>query len=238
MLKSERQEKIMNYLQEKQFCTVNYLAKHLYVAPITIRRDLDELEQAGFLRRCHGGASVPDIKSQVIPYEMRALTNPSIKAALGKRAAALLHDGDTVFMDASTTVLHIIDYLSPERNLTIITNSIKALEKLREKHIRCYLTGGMLRENTYALVGSIAEQTVSQLYADVFLFSAQGITSDWTVTDFSEEETRLRQKMMEHAKRRIFIFDSSKIGKQYLFKVCTREDIHDFITDSDLSQMQ
>ena len=237
-MKSKRQEQIMALLQEKQFCTVNFLAKQLYVAPITIRRDLAELERSGFLHRCHGGATLPDYRSQVIPYELRAQTNPSVKAALAKRASALLQDGDTVFMDASTTVRHIIDYLTPEQNLTVITNSIKALEKLREKHIRCYLTGGMLLENTYALAGSIAERAVSDLYVDICFFSTQGITRDWMITDFSEEETRLRQKMLEHAKRRVYIFDSSKIGRQYLFKVCDRSDIHDFITDADLSQMQ
>lgn len=238
MLKNERQNHIMKHLQEKQFCTVNFLAKRLYVAPITIRRDLAELEQAGYLLRRHGGAALPDSKNQVIPYELRAQTNASVKAALAKQAAALLKDGDTVFMDASTTVRHIIDYLTSEQNLTVITNSIKALEKLREKHIRCYLTGGMLLENTYALVGSIAERTVSELYVDICFFSTQGITQDGMITDFSEAETRLRQKMLEHAKRRVYIFDSSKIGKQYLFKVCDRSDIHDFITDGDLSQMQ
>lgn len=238
MQKSERQNQIMDQLREKQFCTVNFLAKHLYVAPITIRRDLAELEQGGFLRRCHGGATIPEYKNQVIPYELRAQTNPSVKAALAKRAAALLKDGDTVFMDASTTVRHMIDYLTPDQNLTVITNSIKALEKLREKHIRCYLTGGMLLENTYALVGSIAERTVSELYVDICFFSTQGITRDWMITDFSEEETRLRQQMLAHARRRVYIFDSSKLGKQYLFKVCDRNDIHDFITDADLSQMQ
>ena len=87
MPKSERQSQIMKQLQEKQFCTVNFLAKQLYVAPITIRRDLAELEQGGFLRRCHGGATIPEYKNQVIPYELRAQTNPSVKAALGKRAA-------------------------------------------------------------------------------------------------------------------------------------------------------
>jgi len=236
MFKNERQDQIMKYLQEKQFCTVNFLARSLYVAPITIRRDLAELEQAGFLLRRHGGATIPSYQNQVIPYELRAQTNPSVKAALAKRAAALLKDGDTVFMDASTTVRHIIDYLTPEQNLTVITNSIKALERLREKHIRCYLTGGMLLENSYALIGNIAERTVSELYVDICFISTQGITRDWMITDFSEEETRLRQKMLEHAKRRVYIFDSSKIGKQYLFKVCDREDIHDFITDGDMTQ--
>ena len=86
-----------------------------------------------------------------------------MKAELGKQAAALLKDGDTVFMDATSTVRHIVDYIYPEQNLTIITNSMKVMEKLTEKHIRCYLTGGMLLENSFALIGRIAEMTLSDL---------------------------------------------------------------------------
>lgn len=234
MLKTERQNKILEMVKSRKYCTVDFLSKQLFVAPITIRRDLETLEAAGFLTRCHGGASVPDHQNREVPFDLRERTNSSVKAELGKQAAALLKPGDTIFMDASSTVRHIIDYIYPEQNLTVITNSIKALEKLREKHISCYLTGGMLLENSYALIGNIAEKTVSEMYADLLFFSTQGITEDGIITDFSEAETRLRCLMMKHAKRSIYMFDSSKSGKRFLFKVCEATDVDDFITDADI----
>ena len=234
MLTSERQGKILEMIQSKKYCTVDSLAKYFFVAPITIRRDLACLEAAGLIKRCHGGASIPEHQNREVPYDLRARTNSSVKAELGKRAAALLKDGDTVFMDSSSTVRHIVDHIYPEQNLTIITNSMKVMEKLTEKHIRCYLTGGMLLENSFALIGNVAEATIMNLYADVCFFSSQGITEDGVITDFSESETRLRNLMIKHSKRRVFLFDDSKLGKQFMFKVCDHSEINNFVTNANV----
>lgn len=233
MLKKERQNKILELVSARQYCTVDFLSKNLFVAPITIRRDLAALEAEGRLKRCYGGASIPEFQNREVPFDLRDRTNHAVKAELGKRAAALLKEGDTIFMDASSTVRHIIDYIYPEQNLTVITNSMKAMEKLRERHIRCYLTGGMLLENSFALIGNIAERTVSELYADVLFFSTQGITQDGIITDYSEAETRLRCLMMKHAKRKIYVFDSSKLGNSFMFKVCEASDVDEVVTDAE-----
>lgn len=233
MITSERQDNILKLIQEEKYCTIDFLAKKFFVAPITIRRDLTLLESAGLVKRSHGGVSLPESQNREVPYDLRARTNFHVKAELGKRAAALLKDGDTVFMDASSTVRHIADYITSEQNLTIITNSMKIMEKLTEKHICCYLTGGKLLENSFALVGKIAEESIENLYADVFFFSSQGISEDGVVTDFSESETRLRCLMMKHSKRNVFLFDDSKIGKRFMYKVCDMADIHDYITNTD-----
>ena len=231
MLKKERQEAILSTLAAKQFCSITELAQQLFVAPITVRRDLTEMEAAGLLKRCHGGASVVDFANREVPYELRSRENASAKARIAKKAVQQIHHGDTVFLDASTTVAHMADYIDSQLELTIITNSIRVLEKLRGKGIRCYLTGGMLLENSSALVGRIAEDTVASLYADVCFFSSQGITEDGVITDFSEDETRLRKRMLDNAKRKIFLYDHSKLGKRFLFKVCTADELTTVITD-------
>ena len=233
MLKKERQEAILSTLAAKQFCSISELAQQLFVAPITVRRDLTEMEAAGLLKRCHGGASVVDFANREVPYELRSRENASAKARIAKKAVQQIHHGDTVFLDASTTVAHMADYIDSQLELTIITNSIRVLEKLRGKGIRCYLTGGMLLENSSALVGRIAEDTVASLYADVCFFSSQGITEDGVITDFSEDETRLRKRMLDNAKRKIFLYDHSKLGKRFLFKVCTADELTTVITDDE-----
>ena len=233
MLKKERQEAILSTLAAKQFCSITELAQQLFVAPITVRRDLTEMEAAGLLKRCHGGASVVDFANREVPYELRSRENASAKARIAKKAVQQIHHGDTVFLDASTTVAHMADYIDSQLELTIITNSIRVLEKLRGKGIRCYLTGGMLLENSSALVGRIAEDTVASLYADVCFFSSQGITEDGVITDFSEDETRLRKRMLDNAKRKIFLYDRSKLGKRFLFKVCTADELTTVITDDE-----
>lgn len=231
MLKNERQESILNILKEKHFCSVQHLTKQLFVAPITIRRDLVEMEAAGLLRRCHGGASILDFANREVPFDLRSRENTSAKARIGQKAVCLLNHGDTVFLDASTTVSHLADYISAELDLTIITNSIRVQEKLKGRGIKCYLTGGMLLENSCALVGHIAEQTLSSLFADICFFSSQGITEDGLITDFSEDETRIRKCMIANASRSIFLYDHSKLGKRFLFKVCDAAQLYTTITD-------
>lgn len=233
MIKTERQEHILKLLNARQFCSVRQLAGELFVAPITVRRDLAEMETAGLLRRCHGGASVLDFANREVPFDLRNRENTSAKARIGQKAAQLLNQGDTVFLDASTTAAHIADHITAEQDLTIITNSVRVQEKLKGRGIRCYLTGGMLLENSYALIGHIAEQTIASMFADICFFSSQGITEDGSISDFSEDETRLRKCMIANANRSVFLYDHSKLGKRFLFKVCESSRLFTTITDDE-----
>ncbi len=233
MIKSERQDYILKRLTEQKYCKVQALAQELYVAPITIRRDLEELEAAGLIRRCHGGAGLPDHPNREVPFALREREHSSAKAQLAAKAAAMLKNGDTVFIDASTTLCHITDYIQPEQNLTIITNSLRIPERLNGRQIRCYLLGGMPVDNSHALVGKLAEDALSSLYADVCFFSSQGIDENGIISDYSEDQTRLRRLMIHHAKRSIFVYDRSKRGKQFLFKLCHIDELDGVITDSE-----
>ena len=231
MLKKERQNNIFEIITERKYCTVQFLSKRLYVAPITIRRDLSEMESAGLVIRCYGGATIPEYENREVPFEIRNKSNSSAKEELAKKAAKLINTGDIVFLDASTTVNHITDHITSEQNLTVITNSTLVAEKLKSKHIRCYLTGGIVIENSYALVGSIAEQALSGVYANVCFFSAQGIDENGVISDQSEAESSLRRQLIKNSKKQYFIFDSSKYNKRFAFKICSTEDINGVITD-------
>lgn len=231
MFKTERMRKILEIVNDRKYCTVRYLADTLFVSPITVRRDLDVLEGEGLVARCYGGVSVPQHLNREVPLEVRENSNTSIKSALARRAAGEIKSGDTVFLDASSTALHIVDFVYPEQNLTFITNSIRALLRLKERHIKCYSTGGMLLENSFALVGSIAENTISNLNADIMFFSSQGITYDGQISDFSEAETQLRLAMMKNAAKTVYMFDSSKLNKKYLFSICNAKNVDKIISD-------
>ena len=231
MLKKERQYAILNTIKERKYCTVNFLSKQLFVAPITIRRDLSEMENAGLLNRCFGGATIPDYENREIPFEMRNKSNFSEKEKLAKKAAKLINNGDVIFLDASSTVSHITKYLSKEQNLTVITNSTLIAEKLKEKHIICYLTGGRSVENSFALVGNIAEKTLSDLYANLFFFSSQGIDENGMISDQSEAESTIRRIMLKNSKEQYFLFDGSKFKKRFAFKLCSVKDLSGIITD-------
>lgn len=231
MIKKERQDHILEIVKQRKYCTVNFLSKQLYVAPITIRRDLIEMEAAGLITRCYGGAAIPEHENREVPFDLRNTSNASVKEHLVKKAAKLIHTGDVVFLDASSTVSRLTQHLSQEQNLTVITNSTLVAEKLKERHVRCYVTGGMSVENSHALVGSIAEKNISELYANICFFSAQGIDEDGTISDHSEEESALRRLMIENSKEQYFLFDSSKYRKRFAFKICSAQNISGVISD-------
>ena len=231
MLKKERQNAILEMLKERKYCSVRFLSKQLYVAPMTVRRDLSQLESEGLLTRCYGGAAIPDYENREVPFELRNKSNLPVKEKLAKRAAALIHNGDVVFLDASSTVNLITAHLTPEQDLTVITNSTLVAERLKEMHIRCYLTGGMPVENSYALVGSIAEKSLADLHANICFFSAQGIDEGGCISDQSEAETALWRLFIQNSGKQYFLFDGSKYGKRFAFKICSATDITGVITD-------
>ena len=105
---------------------------------------------------------------------------------------------------------------------------------LSQRHIRAYGTGGRLVNNSLAFSGAIALRTISDMHADFMFFSSQGLTSDGIITDFSESETELRQAMLRHASKKYFLCDNSKIGKVFLFQVCTVADLDDVFCDQPL----
>lgn len=231
MLKKERQKHILEIIKSRKYCTVNYLSDKLFVAPITVRRDLSEMEAVGLVTRCFGGATVPEHENREVPFEVRNKSNFYVKEKLAKEAASYISIGDVVFLDASSTVSHITDFIYPEQNLTVITNSTLIAEKLKNKHIVCYLTGGMLVPNSHTLVGNIAQRTVSDAFANICFFSAQGISDDGIISDQSEAETALRREILKNSAKQYFIFDRSKYGKKFAFKLCSTEDISGVITD-------
>lgn len=238
MLIKERQNAIFNMIRERKYCTVDYLAKQLFVAPITIRRDLAKMEAEGLIARCYGGATIPDYENREVPFELRSRSHFSMKEELMKRAVKLVNVGDVVFLDSSSTISCITEYLTADMELTVITNSTLVAEKLKEKHVRCYLSGGMTVENSYALVGSIADHTVAGFYANICFFSAQGIDEKGMISDQSEAETTLRRLMIKNSKKQYFVFDDSKYGKRFAFQLCSTEEITGVITNLEENSVQ
>lgn len=234
MIKNERLDQIISILKDEKYSSADRLAKQLFVSTVTIRRDLKKLEQDGFVNICYGGVSLVQDTNRDVPLEIRENFNNTIKSQLAKRAAALITNGSTVFLDASSTVSYILNFLKPEQNITIITNGIKAISLAASKHIKAYCTGGKLINNSMAFAGAIAVRNIENMHADNMFFSSQGLGIDGNITDYSEAETELRRAMMAHSDKKYFICDNSKIGKAFLFKVCHTSELDRIICDCPL----
>jgi DeoR family fructose operon transcriptional repressor len=235
MFNIERQEKILDILRTKKSVTVHKLAEMVYASESTIRRDLTELEKSGRIRRTFGGAVLEETLTKEVPLLLRQNQNNHIKQQIAKKAAEHIKNGQVIFMDASSTVAHLIPFMSQFKELTVITNSPQTSIDLGKANIRNFCTGGFLLENSIAYVGQHAENFLRHIHADIMFFSTRGYQPETgEITDSSIEESELRTVMLKQARKKVFLCDSSKFGKEYLYSLCNREDIDMIISDVDV----
>ncbi len=233
MIPYERREQLLAYLSNHQNATIRELTKTLYVSEASVRRDLVLLEQEGLIRRTWGGVILNQNQKGVVPLSLRDGDHAAAKEAIARRAAELVHDGDIIMMDASSTVRRMMRYLADRKDLTVITNNLRILNECEAPGIRIYSTGGLYNRKNHALVGSHAIETVRRLSADVCFFSSQGMTEEGEITDASEEETALRRAMLGRCRQQYFLCDESKVGKRYLFTLCHRDDLTDVVSNTE-----
>ena len=220
---NERQKEILEILYQKGRVSVAELARTLFVAEMTIRRDLTEMEKSGFLRRYRGGA-VLKINLGEMPISQRLLLDKDEKEALAQKCLPFLQDNITVFIDSSSTCQYLIPHLAQKKSITLITNSISALLTASRLHLPCILIGGEYYEQDMCMVGSLAEQTVRDLNVDLAFFTTAAISDDGIITDFDLRQTMIRRLVMQNAKQSIFLFEKEKRGKKLLYTLCRKED--------------
>lgn len=231
MFEIERLDRILALLREHQTATVKSLAASLYASEATIRRDLNELEKRGLVKRLHGGAALIDDANHALPLCVREQQNIEAKRTIANKASRFLREGQVIFLDASSTVMFLVPALEAFQSLTIITNGLKTAQELSRLNHKVYCTGGLMLHNSSAYVGDFAAEFVRHFNADVFFFSSYGVSEDGRITDESSEETNIRRVMFDHSRQHIFLCDRSKIGKTYCYNLCTTAQTDAFITD-------
>ena len=231
MLDVERQNEILRLLQEGGSLRVSDLAARLYVSTPTVRRDLRILEEQGVVMRTHGGVLLRQTTEREIPLAYREDRNNASKRQIAERAANLVHDGDVIFLDASSTVAYLVPHLDRFRDVIVVTNSPKTSLRLGELGIKNYCTGGWMLRHSIAYVGSETEWFVAGINADVFFFSSRGYTEGGSITDSSVEEASVRRAMLKNARRAYYLCDSSKRGKTYAYNICATGDVDGIISD-------
>ena len=230
----ERQRDILNYLKQKHFATVSELAQKVWSSESSVRRDVKALELKGYVKQIYGGVVLPEYENSVVPVTLRDSSNSAVKEELAKRAAEHIFDGATVIMDGSSTVRRIIKYIGNAKRLNIITNNQQIFGNCDNPDVKLYCTGGLFLPQSNIFVGSSAECYINSINADILFFSSQAISDDGEISDASEEECSLRRVMMTRAKKKIFLCDSSKLGKHRTFALCDKDDVDVIICDKEL----
>ena len=229
-----RQEQILKYLSENGAVSVRMLTKALYASEATIRRDLNELEKRGALKRTFGGAEPIVSSTRQVPLFLRASMDSVAKNEICKQAATLVRDGMSVFLDGSSTAQYMIKYLRPFKDLNVVTYSLKTAELLCENHIRTYCTGGLLLENSLVCTGEDAIGFADRFNMDICFLSCKGMNFAGVFSDTSEEETAIRRNFLAHSDMRVLLMTANKLEKTYFHTLCHASDVDHIFTDGEL----
>ncbi|MFA5971403.1 MAG: transcriptional repressor AgaR [Lentimicrobiaceae bacterium] len=230
----DRRMKIMQKLSVNDQVFVNELSKEFGVSEVTIRNDLEQLETKKLLIRARGGAMST---SHVVSFdqhlgEKHKLNMPK-KVLIGKAAAKLVKDSDTVIIDSGTTTLEIIRNLSSTlANVTIISNALNIANQLiSNPNVTLIIPGGVLRKNSLSLIGPLAEKNFRNFYVDKVFLGVDGFDTTNGVSTPNIEEAYLNQIMIDVAREVIIVTDSSKFLRKSLAFICGLDRIHMVVTD-------
>lgn len=232
MLGVERRNRILAMINEKKSITVQETAGFFNVTEETIRRDFKYLEKKGLLVRTHGGAVVSDESKTEPSLEVREGINIPGKDAIGKKAAELVEDYDTIILDASTSALYVAKNIKNKKGLTVITNAERIIFELSAcDNIKLISSGGVLRNKSLSYVGKMAETVIKKYNANKLFFSCRGFLPKIGLTDSSEEESEIRRTMMECSDKVIFLCDHTKFNRVGYVNTANLEDLDYIITD-------
>jgi DeoR/GlpR family transcriptional regulator of sugar metabolism len=210
-IQGSRPNVILDEIESNGSVNVVDLAKALNVSEMTIRRDLVALEKEGLIRRIHGGAVSARGRNYEPPLYLRSSTNIEVKQLLGKYAADMVAEGDSLSLDVGSTMYEIATNLARRQNLTVLTPSLHIGALLMQQpNIRVILTGGILRHTEGSLIGEFARQMIERIFVDRLFLAVGAIDAQAGFTEYNVDDTLIKQAMIKNAKEVIVVADSSK----------------------------
>jgi DeoR/GlpR family transcriptional regulator of sugar metabolism len=237
MLPNQRREKILDLLKEDGSAKVIELSKIFRVSEVTIRQDLEKLEKDGLIIREHGGAFLKEVGSQVRSFELMNQSNLDKKSVIGKKAAELIENGETIILDSGSTTTEIAKQLVGRKNLTVITNALNiALILGAEPGIEVIMTGGEFKPPTLSLTGQKAADFFYDVHVDKLFLATAGISLRSGLTYPSLSDIVVKKAMIEVAETVYLVADSTKIGKGAFASLGALSLIDYIITDTGIDE--
>lgn len=234
MFAEERKSKILDSLNKYGKVKVCDLSKTYEVSEVTIRRDLQELEEAELIKRVHGGAVLNDNTKFEPTFSEKIDKFYDEKESVAKLAASMILEGDTIVLDAGTTTLNIARHITA-KNITVLTNSVDiAFELVKKQHVEVIVTGGTLRWETRALVGPVADNTFKNFRVDKAFVGANGVCIINGLTTPNIVEASTKREMIKIARKNIVVCDHTKFNKVSFAKIVDLDSIDLIITDNQL----
>lgn len=230
-----RAEAILGILERAGRITVSELAAQLSVSAVTVRKDLEALEQKAMLRRVRGGA-VSVASSDEGSFDMRLRQSRAAKKAIAERAALLVRDGDVIAMDASTSCYYLAEELLDRRDLMVITNGLKTATLFMENSTAMVLMpGGVLRRSAGSMVGPMGDVLASRGQIDKGFFGVKGLSLAHGLMDLAIEEAEAKKFLVRACKAVYGVFDSTKVGRFGLHSFADTKVVTGLYTDDQMA---
>jgi len=236
-VKQDRIKKIEQCLIESETISLTELCKMFNVSINTIRRDVAVLESKGIVRKVYGGITLNTAAGNTIPFIQRTQERIDEKVQIGKFAAPLVSDGDTIFIDSGTTTINIIPHLASFNNLTIITNSLNTInEASKLPNVNVISTGGILQRKTNSFAGITTVDFLDNLNIDKAFMATTGISIEKGVTNTTYLEAEIKKIVASISTDIIIMADHTKFDKISFMSYCPLGKINYLITDLKPSQ--
>ena len=232
MLALERRNEILEKLHRHRRVVVSELSQLYGVSEETIRRDLDKLEKEGYAIKSYGGAVFNEDLNIDLPFNVRKNRNVAGKQRIAELVEPLVRDGESLFLDASSTAVFIAKSIKHKKNLTIITNSMEILLELSDvSGWNIISTGGRMTEQYLTFLGSRAEESIRSYYADCAIISCKALDRNWGIMESLESIGSAKKAMILSARQRILAVDSTKFDQTAFSVGPALRDIDLIVTD-------
>lgn len=231
MLMAERQLRILNMIQHNGSVQVDELAAELQVSTMTIRRDLEKLQQEGVIERCHGGAVS---KTEVSYADKRAVKHEE-KEKIAAKAAEFIREGDAVYLDAGTTTYEIARRIM-HLELTVVTNDLEIALLMKNSKAELILCGGYVQKSTGSTYGYYATQMMGDFRFDIGFFGAAAINEEFQVLTPTTDKAFLKRLLVKQSQQSFLAVDGSKFSRQGMNRINSLADYTAVITDFDFNE--
>ncbi len=229
----ERQKQILSLLSRQGRLSVAEIVGQFAISEATARRDLETLASQGKAQRVHGGVIAIEQAPPELPILQREGEQADEKSCIGRAAAELIADGETVFLGSGTTVLEVAKNLRERKNLTVITNSLPVLNTLAGiKDITVVSLGGQLRDSELSFIGHITEQALAELRVDKVVMGTRGVSLEHGLTNDYLPETLTDRAILKIGREVIIVADHTKVNRVSTALLAPLTAMHIFVTDS------
>jgi DeoR family fructose operon transcriptional repressor len=237
MLQIERRKIILNQLKKASSVTIPSLARACNVSEITIRRDLDELQERGMLIRTHGGATKSSAIHNLVSFEEKSTENKDKKVSVCRKAAEFIQENDSIYIDCGSTVYHLVQHITGKGPLKVVTNSLPIMSYLiNYPHIKLYMIGGELDHKRQALYSTLVDECNFSYRVDKAFIGAAAVSLEHGLSANDEKEAHTTLKMARAANEVFLLADSSKMNKTAFMNYSELGLIDHLVTDEGVKQ--